>query len=262
MGKVHLVFIALLCVLAEPAAAAVETAWIQFDAAWPSYAADTRYQSGGWSAIHGVEFDVDESGKIEGSLTVVRGIDPGAAETAMALLNGKRFDAVRIDTSLSQKGLEEGRPTVRVKLEDVLITAYNIDAHAAATGVYERITLTFRAVTFQYFQHAETQASNVSFAEIDLATGEGRSAFYETRPPGAPAPLVATTRLRPVEGNPGAFRLGWASEPGEDYVVEFTPSLEEDFLPVANAKSLIGADGRYTEIPVEGPLGFYRVKPK
>jgi type VI protein secretion system component Hcp len=255
--------IALVCFLTGTAiASVVETAWIQFDPTWPSYAADSRYKSSGWSAIHGVAFDADDSGKINGVLTVARSINPGAANTAMALLNGRSFDAVRIDISVSQKGFEEGNLTARMMLEDVIITAYAIDAMAGATNLYERITLEFRAVTFQYFKQPVDGTTQMSFAEVDLATGEGRGALVEPRPPGTPPPLVATTRLRQVDGNPGAFRLGWESEPGEDYVVEFTVDLNEKFRPVTQARSLIGAEGRYTEIPLEGPIGFYRVIPK
>ncbi len=232
-----------------------ESAWINLDQEWAAYAADHDYAKGGWSSIHGIEFDIAEDARRLGALTVVRSLDSGAVQATESAFAGSVLRRVLIDFRRDEYSL-------RVVLEGARVVAHslNMPRAGALTGVIERLTLEFEAVTYIYVNPDLDEEGAAVFSEYDYIADQGRAGEFAPRADDDPPESVLVSRLDRSLVATGRMRISWASIPGVGYVVEFTPSLDQEFRPIAEIDARIGDEGRYAEIFFDGTNGFYRVR--
>jgi hypothetical protein len=231
-----------------------ESAWINLDPEWPAFALEERYAEGGWSFIQGVEFDVGEGPRRVGSLTVVRNIDSGIAHAMESLAAQSFLRQVLIDFRQEQYNL-------RVVLERVKIVGHQFEMPQAGVPIItERLTLQFEAISYLYSNPDLDEKGQAVYVEYDFDSDQGSAGEYTPREDDAPAESVSVARLEPLPSSSRNLRLSWPSIPGISYVVEFTPSLDQEFRPVAELQVRVGEEGRFAELFLDGDSGFYRVR--
>lgn len=231
-----------------------EAAWINFDPSWPAHSADREYEEGGWSPIRGIEFEMDEDVRQFGSLSVLRDVDSNAALALDALLGRALLRQVMID-------FRSEAYRVRAVLEGVVIVGHELLMSGPnADAILERIQLDFQSITYIYRSPDAEEQEPAVYVEHDYSSGQGRGGEYTPRrSDDPPEPVTASGVERAASGTDG-LRIRWPSEPGIDYVIEFTPSLDEDFRPIAEINTRIGDDGRYAEVSFDDMMGFFRVR--
>ena len=239
--------------------AAGEHAWVRFDPAIPGDAsAEGR---SGWSVVESFSVDSELAEGQSGAFVILRPVDSGSGAISELLSDGKPLPKVDIDIA-TRDPREESLLFIRVRLEHVHILSQSLAWTGAETGPMESVELGFDSITYVYFTPMDDEADGV-FARFSYDSGEGDSGTFSGEDPigndPSPRPVFRTTLDR-IAGEDGALRLSWRSEAGQDYIVEWSPDLIAPFEPIRT----IRAEGSDTaiEITVDGPSGFFRVRPE
>ncbi len=241
--------------------AAGEHAWVRFDPPIPGDA--TAEGRSGWAVVKGFRVGSGLAEGQPGAFFIHRQIDSGSGAISEILSTGRAVPTVDID--IAARDATEGSPLfVRVRLENVHILSQSLDWTGNKTMPTEDIELGFDSITYVYFTPLDEEADGV-FARFSYDSREGESGSFTGEDPigggDGPSPgPVFRAKLDRIAGQEGAMMLSWPSVAGNDYIVEWTPDLIVPFEPI---RTIRAEDSETSiEISVDGPSGFFRVRPE
>lgn len=235
------------CAMLTAATVHAEQAWLRFSPARPGAAANPDFSS--WHVVEQFNFESPPSRSPDAMIAIAGPASSSTPQLLQDVIDESAFESVEIV-------FLNGNRQIRVLLENVLLAELNIDWDGEETSPSQDMRLVYSAITYIYGPRPDDDTG--IYAEVDIATGGGRTGDYHPRDPDATPAFGATLRREHMQ--PGQFTLSWESEPGIQYLIEYTDDLMSDDWIVVPGPQVFGDEGRETAVSVTEPRGFYRIR--